>query len=210
MRKEPEHLGDEDGFTLLETLITVAIISLLSLIIVAALGQVRSMSALSRRTDTAVRYGAIVNYLDATLSEARPLRLLGRDETNPIVMDGSADRLDFVSIVKTGTSTQSLREVIWSSTGEGKRVQFAQVTKARRVQPEQRAEQQDVLANGAFSLSFSYLADDRQQSDNSVWLKEWKSDHLPGAVRIRIQTSDPRPIDTTRIVPLRQASVPNR
>jgi prepilin-type N-terminal cleavage/methylation domain-containing protein len=210
MSKQLGHFGDEDGFTLLETLITVAIISLLSIIIVAALGQVRTMSALSRQTDNEVRYGAIINYLDATLSEARPLRLLGRDGTSPVVIEGDADRLDFVSIVKTGTSTQSLREVIWSSTGDGTQVHFAQVTKARRLQPEQQVGDQDVLANGAFSVSFSYLADDRQQTGSPVWLNAWKSDHLPGAVQIKVQTSAPRPITITRIVPLRQASIPSR
>ncbi|NKJ09006.1 prepilin-type N-terminal cleavage/methylation domain-containing protein [Rhizobium sp. SG741] len=211
MRKQVKSFAEEDGFTLLETLITVAIVSLLSMVIVGALGQVRTMSAVSNRTDQEVRYGAILNYLDATLANARPLRLLGRQEADPVVMDGDVDRLNFVAIVKTGTSIQSLREVIWTSSSDGKQRQFAQLSKPRRLQPELQLGEQNVLANGNLSVTFRYLNDDRRQADDQLWLRKWKSDRLPAAVEIKIQADDgSRLITMTRIVPLDSGSVPSR
>ncbi len=203
MNEQLDYFAEDDGFTLLETLITITIISLLSMVIVSALNQVRTMSAISHRTDHEVRYGAILNYLEATLAAARPLRLLGRGENSIIVMDGGIDRLDFVTIAKTGTVTQSLREVIWAQSEEGKQSQFTQFTKPRRLQPELQSGDRNILAGGDLSVSFRYLAADQQRADDQLWLREWKSDHLPSAVKIEIQSrNDSRQILMTRIVPL--------
>lgn len=140
MKKHVAKLAEEDGFTLLETLVTVAIVSLLSMIIIGALGQVRTMTAASHKTDQEVRYGAMLNYLEMTLANARPLRLLGRDDSDPIVMDGDGDHVEFVAIVKTGTSMLSLRNVVWKNANDGSHSQFDQVTTPRRLQPERQAQ----------------------------------------------------------------------
>lgn len=203
MRKHVVKLAEEDGFTLLETLVTVAIVSLLSMIVVGALGQVRTMTAVSHKTDQEVRYGAILNYLETTLANARPVRLLGRSDGDPVVMDGSSDHVEFVAIVKTGTSTQSFRDVVWKNSNDGNHSQFDQVTTPRRLQPEQQTGLTTVIAGGDVSVAFRYLADDRKETGGQLWLNEWKSDHLPGAIQIDIKANDgTRPITLTRLFPI--------
>lgn len=178
---------DEAGFTLIEMLVTLALIALLSMVMIGGIVQMRSMSALSQRNDTNTQFEALGNYLDRVIANAKPLALIKDNPERLLVFDGAADHMRFISIVRTGSDQLNLREVELKVLVNGNASDLIQSSSPRRLSGSS-ISSNPVLIADVKSVTFKYLG--RQLAASAIpsdWQTSWNEPgRLPRAVRITV------------------------
>ncbi|MBX9925824.1 MAG: prepilin-type N-terminal cleavage/methylation domain-containing protein [Hyphomicrobiaceae bacterium] len=187
--------GDE-GFTLLEVLVSLALLSLMAAAMASALSDARKASLWAERKSTDAAIGSVRLLLSRLISEARPLKLSKEDGS---LIDGEPDRLRFITNVSAAGSVGGLNEtVIFLETdARGKKslaisqVLFRQSDHASLVE---RQPMQLSLQENAVDLSFRYFG--RADLDaRPRWHTQWHhSGRLPSLIEIELilPNNDPR------------------
>lgn len=174
----------EAGFTLVEVLVTLALIAMLSTIMVGAIGQLAQLSAASRKNDAQVEMDALAAYLAQVITDAQALPLLDQAADERIFLQGSPTGLRFVSVARLGTNQRGLREIDISVEGETDRKTLLQETYPRRFgRSEDLRGNAVTLADDLASVNFEY----REMSGTDRWSDRWvATDQLPAAIQVRI------------------------
>lgn len=199
----------ESGFTLIEVLVSLALVSLLTLIMVGAIGQMRSISAISKSNDADVELHAFGNYLAQLIAGAKPLALIGDNPDRRIVFVGNAEQLRFSSVVRVGSNQLALRDVEIGTASTNGKLALVEINHARRVggaYPSADVTSAPVnLMNDLKSVHFEYLEGTPASSTTQKWLRDWDMPgKMPRAVRFTIEAERfSRLVRVERIVNIR-------
>ena len=199
----------ESGFTLIEVLVALALVSLLTLIMVGAIGQMRSISAISKSNDADVELQAFGNYLAQLIAGAKPLALIGDNPNRRIVFAGKAEQLRFSSVVRIGSNQLALRDVEIRIASTNGKLALVEINHARRVAETfpnaDVASAPITLMNDLKSVHFEYLEDTSEFSMPQKWHQAWDMPgQMPRAIRFKIETERfSRVAHIERIVSLR-------
>ncbi|PWW01513.1 general secretion pathway protein J [Hoeflea marina] len=169
----------EAGFTLVEVLVTLALLSVMAALMLLVAGQFRGLAA--RQADLAARQeaAAIVRHLGDEIAAARALPLMGADAAQKSPMAGGAAGLRFSAVVRTGSANSGLREVL-IALRPGDRPRLVEIRRLRRMPMIAATEPEIVLADDVEALSLRYLSVDG-------WSGDWQGrPELPRAVDIRL------------------------
>jgi general secretion pathway protein J len=182
----------ESGFTLIEVLVSLALVSLLTLIIVGAIGQMRSISAISKSNEADVELQAFGNYLAQLIAGAKPLALIGDNPDRRIVFAGKAEQLRFSSVVRVGSNQLALRDVEIRTASSNGKLALVEINHVRRVGETYPNADVTVapitLMNVLKSVHFEYLEGTPASSTTQKWLKDWDMPgKMPRAVRFTIE-----------------------
>lgn len=176
----------EEGFTLVEMLVTLCLTALLSTLMLGAIVQLRPMLLAYEKNNAEIELDALGNYLQDVISSARLLALMSDDPSQKIMFEGSETGFRFVSVVKVGSDRSALRDVLIEVRGSGRNVELVQQNRLRRLDLANR-DQQFVVATKLKRVKFQYLT---QAVGNQPmhWLDVWSASQkkMPVAIKIEI------------------------
>lgn len=178
----------QDGFALIEVLISLAIVGVISSLMIVFLGQARAIMRIESATEFAMEVDAAVQFLEDAITKAEPLPLQSAPTTDQLFFRGNASHLEFTGVQAIGFGTSALREIAVTFApanpleGRSSGTVLLLQSKRRQGTDRQTPDEPITLLEGATDLSFEFL--DR---DGKSWIKEWNlSRRLPRAVRFRI------------------------
>ena len=178
----------EQGFTLLEVLVVLSLLSVLLLLVSAALlGANRAVAKAQAYTASLDEMRAAQQFLRTSISEALPLKLTDDDSQAEGFFIGTPERLQFVAtlpVLGGGIQRFTLQRV-----GQELQVAFSQRASHANAQ----RDEPQVLLHNVEALQFSYrgVSPLGQPTD---WLSPWPwPRRLPTAVRIDATVDGPVP-----------------
>ncbi|EJK87849.1 type II secretion system protein J, partial [Rhizobium sp. AP16] len=92
----------EDGFTLIEVLVTLALVAALSMIILAMVSQFRAITMAREKNDAIIEVEALAGFVEEAVRDARPFPLIQDGPQRHPMMIGGPDRLAFVAVSRIG------------------------------------------------------------------------------------------------------------
>jgi general secretion pathway protein J len=187
----------EGGFTLLETLIAVA---LLGLTVTLLLGGVqlgtRVLDSAGRRTDQGAELAAAAEFLRSRLAEAQPVTAKPRPDAKPkVVFDGRRDALALVRLASPYQAQGGYQRLTLGLDRDPGIPALVAGAGPYREAPDGEAEapaRRSVLLADVATVEFAYFGRDAANRP-PAWHQEWREQpDLPSLVRLRIAFRDGR------------------
>ncbi|WP_156408485.1 MULTISPECIES: hypothetical protein [unclassified Ensifer] len=189
------------GFSLVETLVGLSILSLLSIVLLGAFQQIYPLYRAGKNAGESVELGVIADFLEGTIEGALPVAEIHSADRR-VAFEGSSHRLRFVGNLRVGSDEVGFREIVISfEPADGGKLMLE--TASRRTEKGEIT--QELIVEGIYNLRFEFLAN--VSSDGPVWKDMWSdADRIPAAVRVTIRKQDGRPsIGIRRTIFLRNA-----
>jgi prepilin-type N-terminal cleavage/methylation domain-containing protein len=184
-RREPP--GGSKGFTLLEMLIVLVLVSLVGLVIASTLSNgIKIWQRLNQSVEQE-EINIFFEYLTGELHSTFAFSTIG--------FQGAEDKVSFATIVTSKNlgcvQTGAVGEVVYVYDEISK-----QLTKEERdysqIYKGTSGSKRDLLKN-LESLKFSYYFYDKEM-DEYIWAEEWEEEGLPLAIRVELEFGDGRKI----------------
>ncbi|RYG99783.1 MAG: type II secretion system protein [Alphaproteobacteria bacterium] len=179
----PSELGDDQsGFTIIEIMVTLCVVSLLSGLIVGSMPHLTRMNTVTQSIAAENELETALDYVSGLIRNSRDLPLLSQQETK-VSMVGSASSIRFVTLARTGSQQRVLREVELTSSNFDGALTFVERHRARRASDAKQEGEFAVVAD-LRSLEFRYLA--TSENATFVWDDHWTGAHRPYAIEIEL------------------------
>jgi prepilin-type N-terminal cleavage/methylation domain-containing protein len=179
--REPD---GEDGFALVELLVSLALVATMAALIALFIGQLRGFGAAAERLAVAREAQVVSDYVEGLAERAIPLALMSDDPAERRYLVGTASSVRFAAIARTGYQRQSLREVEIATTGATGGPAIGQVLRPRRfgVPTHEITVQTETLLPSRARIRFRYLS---RREGEDAWSDEWQElGALPKAISI--------------------------
>lgn len=187
---KPGCLGSQDGHTLIEVLVVLAIASIMAAMIIGGVRQLRGLKHLSERSAAQSVVDAVADHVADDVASALELPLLKSAPGEQVSLAGSLNEVRFNAVVRTGFRTRVLREVTLSIETPAGRRTLVRTSSARRLGQDERNRNEEklVLHPNITGITFQYMMKDA--SGKAVWMNDWIGrPHLPVAVRFQVELS---------------------
>ena len=180
MNCDPNHgPNSESGTTLVELLVALALLSLMIVYALGALGYLRTMDQFAAGIETQSAVEAVAQHMRQSIADARITFERTDGETTRIVFKGDPTALELVSVLNDELATGGLFVLRYEAGGQGT---FS--LKRRLHRTELAAEV--VLLDGIKNLRFRYFGAIEAGGEAS-WLERWPvADRLPMAVAVTV------------------------
>lgn len=100
-----------EGFTLVETLVALSLLAMMSGLFLLMIGQFRILKETQDELTAQAELNAALEHVSSAISAARPLIITGQSDGNVRYLRGGKDFVQFVGVVRTGSTQMGLREV---------------------------------------------------------------------------------------------------
>jgi type II secretory pathway component PulJ len=192
--------GDDPagGFSLIDMLVALVLLSVVAGLMAAFLGQFRVIMRLQSNVSAQMELDALAAYLEDTIGSALPLPLIEDQGEKRLSFEGTETGVRFVTIARQGVKAFGLRETSLSMKGDGKLRTLVQDFYPRRLDEAERlaAATSIGLAENVETLTFQYLSYNASTTV-PVWTDSWRAKSgLPAAVRIKVTARRDRNILT--------------
>lgn len=180
----------EDGFTLVELLISLALLSLMTAYALSAFGMLRDMNKIAARAAAQQEVDAVVRHIRESLGDVRVQFIAEKDGGQHLLFDGFKDSIRFVTASNGERETGGLYIVRYVLDDTGDLVSERTLLQSRSSTEVNRL----VLLREVSSVSFGYLAEEGLTGSLAVQA-QWESDRiLPRAVSVSVgfEANDPR------------------
>lgn len=167
-----------DGFSLIEVLVTLALVSIISVLLIASFGQLRSIVFLTSQSDAELELAALTNYLGSTLERVRSLPLLSEERARGASLTGKLGTVKFVGIDRIGSEDFALREIHFlTRRGRAGNLELIQASYPRRAS----------AANSPLITPLAEIDDiEFQYRANDGWRQDWSEARPPLAVKVTV------------------------
>lgn len=172
---------------------TLALISILSGLLIANIGQIRTIVSITKKNDATIEVEALANYLENSVRNLRVLSLISTAETTRAALAGTQHTLKFVGITRIGSRDFALRDIeLFTRPSDKEARELVQISASRRI-----VQNEPLLSSSLApvdSLEFDYLSP-------TGWQKTWQGPSLPAAIRMMVSiTRDGASVEATRVV----------
>lgn len=165
----------DDGFTLVEALVTLVLLGLMSALTVGVFQQLRSVRTIETRYQEESEAAAVLNYIAGELGRALPIPLFDNNSDVQQPLIGTRNSVRFVGVTRDGFRTEALREITFSVEEREGRKHLLRRIKARS--NEQQTTEELLGDIDGFTVEF-------RANSTVEWVSEWRDmDHLPAAIR---------------------------
>lgn len=173
----------EAGFTLVELLVSLALLALMVSYAVSAISTLRHLNRVSGETAAQDEVDAVQRYLRQDIGDLRVVFETGESGNQTLMFDGKPQALTFIGNSDGTRETGGLNQVRMSLSETGELNAERQLLQSQVVGPINRV----VLLRDVTSLQFSY-AGRAKNNDEIVWQENWpKGNVLPIALRIAVE-----------------------
>jgi len=181
---EPE--TPQDGFTLLEVLIALTIISLMFTGIFGFVGQLGNINRISQSSSETNELEFLERYLHNTVSNSQQLPILSEGFLKQHYLVGDSAEVIFVGKARTGINGIGLFDITLKH--DPIAGTFIEERRLRRFTHETRQDvQRYVLLEDVERMSISYLG--IAESNEKEWHNSWRAERkLPAALKIQMKT----------------------
>ncbi|NTG76228.1 prepilin-type N-terminal cleavage/methylation domain-containing protein [Agrobacterium rhizogenes] len=180
----------EDGFTLIEVLVTLALVAALSMIILAMVSQFRAITMARERNDAIIEVEALAGFVEEAVRDARPFPLIQDGPQRHPMMIGGPDRLAFVAVSRIGSRQYGLRDVsIFLERGADRQndSRLIQSLRPRRAGEQIQTEAVELARIDELQFRYWTQGDASQAPAGGAWRSEWtQTDRLPASVGITV------------------------
>ncbi len=109
----------DEGFTLVELLVSLALLSLMTIYALNAFASLRDINRIVDRTATQTEVEAVARHFRETIADIRPVFVMDENNAPKFLFKGSPDALEFVSASNGDRETGGLYLVRYSVDAEG-------------------------------------------------------------------------------------------
>jgi general secretion pathway protein J len=199
----------EAGFTLLELLVSIALLGLLTMVLLAGLSLVmREVDRQTPRLDETAKLAVVYGFLHSHLADARPtipVNLLG----GAVAFDGGGTRVDFVAPAPDGATRAGLYLYSIEAAGSQLKARWRLFAGLLPAATEEAGE--TVLLDGLRQVDITYYGSPLGEAE-IAWQHEWRNaPYLPLLVRFAFSLRDgglaPALVVAPRPQPLRAVPV---
>ncbi|NJS14010.1 MAG: prepilin-type N-terminal cleavage/methylation domain-containing protein [Sphingopyxis sp.] len=181
--------GRQDGFTFVEVLVSLTVISVMSALIISASGQLRLLVEADKRLERQIVMQKTVRHMANLIADAERVHLVGSTPENPVYLRGNQDSATFTVVSSRGAFVGGLNEVSFKIERVKEARVLVQVMALRRTAQTQESIQTIELLDNAPLLAFSYLGL-KDGQDQVRWHQDWdQGQRLPKAVRVELTES---------------------
>lgn len=184
----PEN-GAADGFSLVDMLVALVLLSVVAGLMAAFIGQFRTITRMQADVSAQTEVDALASYLEDSIGNALPMAFIDNQSDKRFLFEGTASTVRFVTITRQGVKAFGLRETDIVLEGGNELNILRQHFSPRRLDPAERvaATTSINLAENVARLKLQYLSYD-PASLAPLWMDEWVARAgLPGAVRFEIR-----------------------
>lgn len=186
------------GFTLLELLVSLALLAVMAATMSLVLAQLRPIKALEQRLGEAEIADAILDVVARDLQATVRLPLMEGGTTSNILVSGGPEGVAFSAVVPTGFRRSGLREVTYEVRMGDKGESVLRGLKLRRFSSQDTMEKEEIDL-GRFSLRFSYLT--ISEAGTRKWSDRFEEiNALPKAVRLEMKSQASPNQRTSRVI----------
>lgn len=184
MRRES---GREDGFTLVEVLTALALVSLLATMMMLATTQFGLLVKLDKGLEEEMALSSVARHISGVLERAEPLQIPSQGAEVREMMRGLAQEVRFLAVTRRGAERHGLREVMFKLEPGPEGSSLVQLMTPRRLGAEVREPERIVLAERIVELTFRYRPSKIDGSNLAPWMNDWRNQPgLPAAVAIEL------------------------
>lgn len=172
----------EDGFTLVELLVTMAILALLTIYALSAFSSLRQFNAIAARIEEQENIDAVHRFLSSSLEDMRMNFRSTDDGAQAVVFSGKSDRIMFLTVANGEREIGGIYEVSVYRDANGDLLMDRQMREPKAAAAKPPA----VLLTDVAEVSFSYRGCEASQGAQSV--PDWSDPlRLPKAVEISVR-----------------------
>ena len=175
-----------DGFTLVEMLVTLALMAIIATIMAVSITQLRPIDAMSKRLETQLFADQLTTIIANDLAQAMRLPLLRTGAEGAHSLLGEPHSVRFVAVVPTGFRRRGLRDVRYATATSAKAMSLQRTVEPRSFDGSaKRDAETDTLFDDVVSMDFAY----GQRSEAGVieMQSNWTTaESLPDLIEIRL------------------------
>jgi len=173
---------------LIDMLVALALVAVISSLMIAFLGQARSIIRITNATEVQTEIDAAANFLEGLISAAEPLPLQLSSQGNTLFLSGSHQRLELVGVQATGFGSSGLRQIaVFADKPDdkvGNDLMLELLPRRTRNANTTSDTERIVVLGGDTSVEFEYLDGTALPAK---WSTEWTvQKRLPAAIRFKI------------------------
>jgi prepilin-type N-terminal cleavage/methylation domain-containing protein len=178
---------NEDGFTLVELLVAMALLSLMAIYAIQTFSTLRSMNRLEADISAQMEVDAVARHLRSEIADARAVFIQGSGPNAKLAFEGTASSLTYVTASNGERETGGLYLVKLSLGSDGV------LKSARQLLGSQLSEsvEEVILLRGVKAIAFTYI----KPGNPPETLENWNIDNqLPAAIgaNVTFDTNDLR------------------
>lgn len=176
--------GSSDaGFTLVEVLVSLALLSILSVYALSALRLQKDMNQMLADTAHKLEVRAALDAVQTQLQGMQLVFVPGQNEQRNLIFEGHGDRVTFAGLSEGSRIEGGLYRMTFFVDESHALVGHFEAIKSTGFGPPELI----VLLDGVTSLAFSYHAEGSAEQSNAEWLK---NDQLPKAIDVELSLED--------------------
>lgn len=179
----------EGGFSLVEMLVTLALLAALSTILLGAVAQFRPLGNLAESANGRIELATATAFLQKTVEDARNLYLLNAPPEQRHAFEGAARSMRFPTILRVGSDQLALRDIAIVEGESNGSLSVVLENSPRRFSAGSLASEQFSVIDNIEDFSFQFLdAPQAEAADPPTWRAEWPyPERLPYAVKITLR-----------------------
>lgn len=173
----------DDGFTLVEVLVTLLLSALMFATIISTISQFKNLRRVEKNIEALTKVSALQNYLEKRLGSILSLPLLHDNPQRRFTLSGTQTQIRFVGETRRGAVGYALRdiEVIWDSKSQFlNEIHYARRQQIKKSNPVEKIKLVEHVRN--FNIKYGKKI---KGEPNIIWLDEWvEKAKLPFAIKI--------------------------
>jgi prepilin-type N-terminal cleavage/methylation domain-containing protein len=179
--------GHEGGFSLIEVLVALVLLSVIAGLMTGFMGQFRILKRVQSENAAQLEVEALAGFLGESISGAMPLHLIDQNLERRFPLEGERDHVRFTGLTSKGMAARQLREISFSLTGNAERQDLVEILSPSAIaRTRHRSWVTSICSEVTLRLSFRYL--EPAAADGATrWLDSWGDQPgLPAAIEISL------------------------
>jgi general secretion pathway protein J len=194
----------EQGLTLIELLLSLAILAILTGFLAGGLSMARQAFGADRASEIGSETSAAIQTVAALVGSALPVRFDGAGPKDAIGFDGRGEAIAFVGLSEGRSLRGGPHRIVLRRSGGDIVADFAALNGARSKETPEPAATRVVVLSGVREIHIRYFGT-VDAKVKPAWRTDWvRAERLPDLVSIRIEFEDERRNEPAVVVALRQ------